>query len=122
MARHRHDPLGRRRLLARAQGAMNILGGAWPLVHLSSFEAVTGPKTDRWLVHTVGGLLVATGWAQVRATATDAGLAGARRQGLGTAVTLLAIDVIYLARGQLRWTYLLDAATEAAWIVAWGSC
>src|SRR5829696_5208138 len=44
-------------VLARAHGAMNLVGGVWPLLHTGSFEAVFGPKTDRWLVKTVAGLL-----------------------------------------------------------------
>jgi hypothetical protein len=51
-------------LLARLHGGANALGGLWPLVHLSSFEAVLGPKTDRWLVKTVCGLLIANGLTQ----------------------------------------------------------
>jgi hypothetical protein len=43
----------RRRLIA-FQAAYYLATGLWPLVHLPSFEAVTGPKTDDWLVHMVG--------------------------------------------------------------------
>jgi hypothetical protein len=51
--------------LARLQGAANLVGGLWPLLHLKSFEAVFGPKTDRWLVKTVSGLLVVNGVTQL---------------------------------------------------------
>ena len=47
--------------LARAQGVFNILGGAWPLVSLRSFEFVYGKKADIFLQKTVGGLLVSIG-------------------------------------------------------------
>lgn len=43
----------RRRLIA-FQAAYYLAMGLWPLVQLPSFEAVTGPKTDDWLVHMVG--------------------------------------------------------------------
>ena len=33
-----------------AQGALYVVTGVWPLLHMASFEAVTGPKTDDWLV------------------------------------------------------------------------
>ncbi|GAA4092401.1 hypothetical protein [Nonomuraea soli] len=107
--------------MARSQGAFNILGGAWPLLHMRSFEAVFGPKTDRWLVRTVAGLLVGVGWSQVRAARTPEGVRHARRIGLATASTLLAIDLVYVPLGRVRPTYLLDAAAEAAWIRAWRS-
>ena len=37
-----------------AQGVYYVVSGAWPLVHIDSFQKVTGRKTDLWLVHTVG--------------------------------------------------------------------
>ncbi len=43
----------------------NAVGGLWPLLHMRSFEQVLGPKTDRWLVRTVAGLMLASGLAQV---------------------------------------------------------
>ena len=36
------------------QGLFYVVTGLWPLVSLSTFEFVTGPKTDDWLVHMVG--------------------------------------------------------------------
>ncbi|WP_157420168.1 hypothetical protein [Actinomadura kijaniata] len=105
--------------LARAHGVFNVLGGAWPLVSMRSFEWVFGPKEDEWLEQTVAGLLVAAGWSQLRAGDSAAGREHARRVGVGTAATLLAIDLIHVPRGRLRWTYLLDGAMEAAWLLAW---
>jgi hypothetical protein len=31
--------------------------GLWPLVSIGTFQQVTGPKTDLWLVKTVGVLI-----------------------------------------------------------------
>ncbi|WP_281291004.1 hypothetical protein [Nocardioides antri] len=31
---------------------------------------------------------------------------------------MLAIDLVYVPRGRIRWTYLIDAAEEAAFIAA----
>jgi hypothetical protein len=42
---------------ALAQGAARAqwrVTGVWPIPHLQSFEAVTGPKKERWLVKTMG--------------------------------------------------------------------
>ena len=30
----------------RVQGSYYLVTGLWPLVHLASFEAITGPKVD----------------------------------------------------------------------------
>ncbi|MEJ7604141.1 MAG: hypothetical protein WKG01_40120 [Kofleriaceae bacterium] len=43
------------------QGAFYVASGLWPILHYRSFEAVTGPKVDRWLVKTVAGLITAVG-------------------------------------------------------------
>ncbi|WP_206206259.1 hypothetical protein [Thermobispora bispora] len=105
--------------LARAQGFFNLVGGLWPIVHRRSFEKVFGPKTDTWLELTVAGLLAAVGWSQLRAASSPESVRHARRIGIATAATLLAIDLIYVTRGRIRPTYLADAIAEAWWIKAW---
>jgi hypothetical protein len=105
-------------IMGKTHGAFNIAGGLWPLLHLRSFEAVFGPKVDRWLVYTVAGLLTSVGYAQVRAS-TPEGWTQARRLGLPTAGTLLAIDLVYVPRGRLKWTYLIDAVGEVALLAGW---
>jgi hypothetical protein len=106
-------------VLARAHGVMNVVGGVWPLLHMRSFEAVFGPKTDRWLVNTVAGLLVVNGLTQLASSSSPATVAQARGLGVGTAAVLAAIDVVYVPTGRISKMYLLDAAIEVAWIVAW---
>jgi hypothetical protein len=103
--------------LARGQGAYYIVTGVWPLVSMRSFEAVLGPKVDRWLVKTVSGLLLSIGMAQL--SADRAALPTVRRLSLATAGTLLAVDCIYAVRGRISRMYLLDAAVEAGLITAW---
>jgi hypothetical protein len=105
--------------IAVAHGAFNVVGGLWPLVHLRSFEWVFGPKTDDWLQMTTGGLLVSAGLAQLAAPSDPQGGAHARRIGLGTALTLLAVDLAYVPKGRIRPTYLIDAAMQVGWIAAW---
>jgi hypothetical protein len=111
--------LSRIAVLARTHGVSNIVAGLWPLLHMASFEFVMGPKTDRWLVRTVAGLLVVNGMVQVRAAPSAEGLATARQIGLGTAATLAAIDVLYAPSGRISRMYLVDAVLELAWIAAW---
>jgi hypothetical protein len=103
-----------RRTVALAHGAFNVVTGAWPLLHLRSFEAVTGPKTDRWLVRKFAALVVANGVAQLTSD-----VASARRVGLGTAASLAGIDLAYAPRGTIGPAYLFDAAVELVWVAAW---
>lgn len=106
------------RRMAQAQGVFNVVGGLWPLVSMRTFEAVYGPKTDRWLVQTVGGLLTAIGTTQL-ISRDPAQLRVARALGVGTAATLLTIDLIYVPKGRISRMYLQDAACEIAWLAGW---
>ena len=115
--------------LALAHGLFNVAAGLWPLVSMRRFEAVTGPKTDRWLVRTVSGLLVAVGVGQVRTArraaltgGTAIGLETARDLGIGTALTLAAIDLVYGGSGRISRAHLGDVPLELGWLAAWLSC
>jgi hypothetical protein len=105
--------------LSRVHGLANLFGGLWPLLHISSFEFVFGPKTDRWLVKTVAGLLITNGLTQLSTSSSPASIRQARRLGLGTAAVLAGIDLIYVPAGRISRMYLADAAVEVGWIVAW---
>ncbi|MGW5661644.1 hypothetical protein ACWEWG_16310 [Streptomyces sp. NPDC003758] len=108
--------------VARAQGLFNLVGGGRPLLHLRSFEWVFGPETEHWLQRTSAGLLATSGWALLGTPAVPGGTAQARRTGVGTAVTLPAVDLVHVPRGRIRPTCLLDAAMQAEWLAAWGRC
>lgn len=107
-----------------AQGAMYVVTGTWPLLHMRSFEAVTGPKTDDWLVHTVGLLLAVIGAVLLAALARRTAYGLIVVLAIGTALALAAIDVVHVLDGTIARIYLLDAAIEAAFValltVAWG--
>lgn len=107
------------RKVAAAQGIFNVLGGAWPLLSLRSFEWVYGKKNDVYLQKTVGGLLLSIGCVQLTARGSAEELALARRLGVATALTLLAIDLVYIPRREMRLSYLQDLACEIGWIAAW---
>jgi hypothetical protein len=107
------------RTLAAGQGLFYAATGVWPLLSRRSFEAVTGRKTDWWLVQTVGVLVSAVG-----VTLTAAGANGRvgpelRHLAAGSAVGLAAIDVVHASRGRISKVYLLDAAGELALAAAW---
>lgn len=100
------------RAVLAAQGALYVVTGVWPLLHMASFEAVTGPKTDDWLVHTVGLLLAVIGVALLAAAARRVvdGLAVALA--IGVALSLAVIEVVYVSNGTIARIYLADAAIE----------
>jgi hypothetical protein len=103
-----------RRRAVVAMAAYYLVTGAWPLLSMRSFEAVTGPKVERWLVNTVAALVLANGMTLA---------VGARREriaqetevlALASALAFTAIDVTYALRGRIRSVYLADAAIELA--------
>jgi peptidoglycan/LPS O-acetylase OafA/YrhL len=100
------------------QGAFYL--GVWPLISMRTFERVTGPKTDKWLVKTVGVLVSVIGGTLIILS----GLQGKSEPAIrllaaGSAVGLSAIDVTYVAKRRISPVYLLDAALEIALTAAW---
>jgi len=102
------------------QGVFYVASGLWPVFHLRSFEAVTGPKVDKWLVRTLGGLIAAVGAAliagSIKRARTEHVLA---ILGVGSAIALATSDLAYASRGRISKVYYADAATEAAILAAW---
>lgn len=108
-------------LLAWGQGAYYAATGAWPMLHVESFQYVTGPKTDVWLVRTVAVLVLAIGLALLLA---------AWRLRVGPEVVLLAVlsalglgalEVVYVMDGTIRPVYAADAAVEFLLAGAWAA-
>ena len=101
----------------RLQGVYYIITGLWPVVSIYSFELVSGPKTDDWLVKMVGLLAASIGLALLVAAR------GARPSvegivlGVVSALSFTAIDVFYVLDGTLLGVYLLDALLEVCIVV-----
>lgn len=93
------------------------------MIDIRTFQLVTGPKRDLWLVKAAGLLIGVIGSVLT--------LAGVRRRttpevallGAGSALSLAAVDVVYVSRRVIPRVYLLDAAAEltlvGAWVAAW---
>jgi hypothetical protein len=107
-----------RRHVALCQGAYYLATGLWPLVHMRSFTAVTGPKHDLWLVRTVG-LLAAAIALPLLHDAVRGDSPGTRVLGAGAAIAFAAADVHPVATGRVSPIYLVDAALEALLVGAW---
>ena len=93
--------------------------GVWPLLNIRSFEAVTGPKHDRWLVKTVGVLVTVIGAVLLIAAARRRVSAEVALLATGSAASLAGIDMIYGVRGRISKVYLFDAVAEGLLVVAW---
>ena len=108
-------------LLAIVHGVFYVLTGVWPLVSIGSFLRVTGPKTDIWLVRTLGILIAVIGVAILTAAYRDVLSPELLVVAIGATLALGMIDVIYVTARVIPFVYLLDAVVEfllaAAWIV-----
>ncbi len=107
------------RYLSYGQAFYYFITGIWPLINDRTFQKITGPKVDVWLVKTVGilvaviGAVVGLAARRQKITPEIALLAG------GSAAGLTAIDIIYVARKRISPIYLLDALGELVFIAGW---
>jgi len=102
------------------QGIYFLVTGIWPLVSYSSFEAITGRKTDVWLVKTAGALLAVTGAALLNAVVATAPVTiTVFITGIGTAMVLLMIDLEYVAKSVISKIYLVDACIQFLLVMLW---
>jgi len=94
------------------QGVYYLITGIWPLVSLSTFEAVTGPKTDDWLVQTVGVLAAVIGATLiVESRARPLHPQSVILSALG-AIGFAAVDTIFVVQGTISPIYLVDAVIQ----------
>ena len=100
--------------LATLHGAYYLVTGLWPLLSMRTFESVTGPKTDRWLVRMVG-LLAAVIGASLLARRGNVD----RTLPVGSALAFASVDTTYSLRGTISRIYLADALLELALVAGW---
>jgi hypothetical protein len=106
-------------LLAKGQGAYDLFGGFWPLLHMQSFEAVTGPKDDSWLVRTVAGILVVVGAVLVRDAFRGHVAQGVRFIAAGVSAVLAIVALVSSLAGFISWLYFFDGLIHLAFAMAW---
>lgn len=102
-----------------AQGGYYLLSGLWPIASIRSFQWVTGPKTDRWLVKTVGALIMAVSLPLLFAGRRGQVSPEALILAVGAACALGMADVIYALKRVISPVYLLDALVEGALVGAY---
>ena len=106
--------------VARIQGIFYLGTGVWSLIDIDSFQAVTGPKTDLWLVRTVGVLVAVIGTVILMAARQHRLDQNVMLLAVGTALGLAAIDIGYVVSGTISPVYLGDAVVELGLAGLWG--
>lgn len=105
--------------LSIAQGIYFLLTGVWALVSIDTFQKVTGPKVDLWLVKTVGVIVTVIGAVLIMAGVRGKVTAEIIVLAIGNAFALAAIDVYYVSKKVISKIYLVDAVLEVILIVLW---
>ena len=96
----------------RLQGSYYLITGLWPLIHMASFEAVTGPKVEDWLVRMVGLLVVVIGATLLLAVRRGREDGEVLVLAVGSALAFTAVDVWYALSRVISPIYLADAVVE----------
>jgi hypothetical protein len=110
----------KQRRVAAAQALLYVSTGIWPLMHRRSFEHVTGPKVDYWLVETVGALVAAIGVGLGQAVTSGRPIPRELRTvGVASALSLAAIDTVYVGRRRIALVYVADAVAEIVLVAGW---
>jgi hypothetical protein len=102
-----------------SQAVYIFLTGVWPIVDIESFMLVTGPKTDIWLVKTVGALLIPVSISMFFFAREKSEKLPVIILCAGTSISFILIDLYYSLSGTISKIYLLDAAVEGIFLVAW---
>lgn len=105
--------------LLKLQGSYFLITGIWPILHMKSFEKISGPKHDHWLVKTVGTLIAVTGGVLLSAVRRKSIPLEVTKLAQGQALALGTVDVIYSTRGRISKIYLLDAFIESLILMSW---
>src|SRR4051794_41540218 len=84
-----------------AEGGYYLATGLAPFVSRRAFEAVTGPKTEWWLVQTVGAIVTVVGAAMVSGALSRRVTPEFRAVAAGWGAGRAAVDVVDGARGRL---------------------
>jgi hypothetical protein len=106
-------------LVALVQGIYFFVFGIWPIISMSTFLKVTGPKTDLWLVKTVGLTLAVIGLALIVAYVNAEISTSLVILAVGSALSLAVVEFVYVAKRVISPIYLADAAVELLLIGWW---
>jgi hypothetical protein len=98
------------------QGVYYCATGLWPLVSLATFEQVTGPKTDDWLVQTVGVLAAAIGVALLAGAVRPTPVRETIILALCGAFAFGGVDVTFALSGTISPIYLVDAVVQLGFV------
>jgi hypothetical protein len=108
-------------VVALVQGTYFVFTGIWSLVDIDSFQKVTGPKTDVWLVKTVGVLVIAIGSGLIVAGMQEQVSPEIAVIATASAAGLLGIELVYVFKRVIAPIYAVDAVVEMGLLGWWAA-
>jgi hypothetical protein len=106
-------------VILRLQSIYFIITGIWPLISMETFLLVTGPKTDLWLVQTVGIMILVIGLTLVYAAMNGTRNPQIIFLAIASSLALAIVDITFYLNGTIGSVYLLDAGLEFLLILLW---
>lgn len=107
------------RSLLWVQGVYSLITAVWPIVHIDSFMAVTGPKTDLWLVKTVSVLILAIALFLLVQIKYLLPVVPVAIMAITMSAGLLIIDFYYPAIDRISGIYMADGILQFIFLCTW---
>lgn len=101
------------------QGGYYLFTGVWAIIGIGTFQKVTGPKVDTWLVKTVGAIVTVIGGVLLSAGLRQQTSPEMTALSIGSAASLGLVSLWYPLRGRISKIYWLDSLAEATLIGLW---
>lgn len=105
--------------VALVQGIYFFVTGIWPIISMQTFLKVTGPKTDLWLVKTVGAILTVIGAVLIYAHFANSVDSPIIVLAIGSALALTIVEFVYVFKRVISPIYLADAVAEIILVLWW---
>jgi len=109
-----------KKILLCIQGIYFLGTGLWPVIHIKSFILVTCPKTDLWLVKTLGMVFFCEGVCFILGGIIARAGLPVKILAFINAFVLMCVDCYNVMTGTICPIYLADAGIEAVFLLCWG--
>lgn len=106
-------------LVALVQGFYYLITGIWPIIHMDSFLKVTGPKTDLWLVKTIGALIIVISSGLIYAGITNQFNPPIILIAIASTVGFIVVELVYVFKHVISPIYAADAVAQFGLLVWW---
>jgi hypothetical protein len=108
------------KLLIFIQSGYYLLTALWAIIDINSFIAVTGPKTDIWLVKTTAAMIITISLTLGSYLFMQGNRFPAIILGSISAFSFAIIDFYYVAENVISNIYILDGIFESILLIGWG--